>query len=449
MRSAIVLFTRDLRVHDNAALRVASEQAERVLPLFVLDDAVLLRFGAPSRVAFLLDALRDLDESLRARGGHLVVRRGDTVAEVMRLALDVGAEAVFLAEDVSAFARSRARRLRHAAAAGRIAVHELPGVTVVPPGDVVPTSGGDAFSVFTPYWNRWRAAPRRAILAPPLTLSPPAADPARLPSLAELVDAHAVRGLPGGGESEGRRRLEHWLREGLVSYGDRRDDVAVDGTSGLSPYLHFGCLSPSEIEQRAAGLPGGVAFVRQLCWRDFHHQLLGARPSIAVEDLRPRGDAWRRDHDALTAWQEGQTGYPLVDAGMRQLTAVGTMHNRVRLVTASFLTKHLYLDWRTGADHFAAHLVDGDLANNVGNWQWVAGTGADTRPNRVFNPIRQAHRYDPDGTYVRRWVPELQGIEGGAVHQPWRADHRRPTGYPDPIVDHDEAVERFRRARAA
>jgi len=449
MRSAIVLFTRDLRVHDNAALSAASQQAERILPLFVLDDAVLRRFGAPSRVAFLLDALRDLDESFRSRGSSLVVRRGDTVAEVMRLARDVGADAVFLAEDVSAFARSRARRLRHAAVTGRMEVHELPGVTVVPPGDVVPTGGGDSFRVFTPYWNRWRVAPRRAILAPPKTLSSVAVDPVRLPALPELVDAPAVPGLPGGGESEGRRRLERWLREGLEAYADRRDDLAVDGTSGLSPYLHFGCLSPSEVEQRAAPLPGGEAFARQLCWRDFHHQLLGGHPSIAVEDFRPRGDAWRSDPDALTAWQEGQTGYPLVDAGMRQLRAAGTMHNRARLVTASFLTKHLYLDWRAGVDHFAAHLVDGDVANNVGNWQWVAGTGADTRPNRVFNPIRQAHRYDPEGVYVRRWVPELRGLEGGAAHEPWRAGRQRPAGYPDPIVDHDEAVERFRRGRGS
>ena len=250
-----------------------------------------------------------------------------------------------------------------------------------------------------------------------------------------------------GGETEGRARLERWVRDGLAEYESRRDDLAVEGTSGLSPYLHFGCVSPLELAERAREAPGGEAFVRQLCWRDFHHQLLAAEPRIAREDLHPRHDRWRVDPPALAAWKEGRTGYPLVDAGMRQLLAEGTMHNRARLVTASFLAKHLYVDWRLGAAHFAEHLVDGDVANNVGNWQWVAGTGADTRPNRVFNPTRQARRFDPDGAYVRRWVPELEAIDGGAVHEPWRLGLLAPKGYPAPIVDHDEAVRRFLEAR--
>ena len=237
------------------------------------------------------------------------------------------------------------------------------------------------------------------------------------------------------------------MRDGLADYDARRDDLAVEGTSGLSPYLHFGCLSPLEVAHRATPEPGGEAFVRQLCWRDFHHQLLDADPGIARRDLRPRHDRWRDDADALAAWKEGRTGYPIVDAGMRQLRAEGTMHNRARLVTASFLAKHLYLDWRLGAAHFAQHLVDGDVANNIGNWQWVAGTGADTRPNRVFNPTRQARRFDPDGAYVRRWVPELEAVDGPDVHEPWRLGHLRPAAYASPIVDHEEAVRRFLEAR--
>lgn len=450
MSTAVVLFTRDLRVHDNPALAAAAERADAVVPLFVFDDAVLRNFGAPNRVAFLLEALHDLDGALRARGSALLIRRGHTVDEVMRVVADVGAEAVYLAEDVSAHARSREHGLRRAAAATRTVVHVLPGVTVVPPGDVVPVGGGDAFSVFTPYWNRWRTAQRRAVLAPPAALAPcDGVEPGGLPALSELVAAGPVPGLPAGGEGEARRRLERWIRDGLGSYEARRDDLGADGTSGLSPYLHFGCLSPLEVEQRAASVAGGEAFVRQLCWRDFHHQLLAARPECARDDFRPRGDDWRDAADELAAWRAGQTGYPLVDAGMRQLLAEGTMHNRARLVTASFLAKHLYVDWRAGAEHFAAHLVDGDLANNVGNWQWVAGTGADTRPNRVFNPIRQAHRYDPNGEYVRRWVPELDALEGAAVHEPWRAGLLRPAAYPQPIVDHEQAVARFRRARGA
>jgi deoxyribodipyrimidine photo-lyase len=444
MHAAIVLHTRDLRVHDNPALAAACAEAETVVPLFVLDDDVLARFGAPNRVAFLLDALRDLDASLRERGGALVVRRGDVVAEVVRAARDVGARAVFVAEDVSRYAALRERRLAEAG----LDVRSFPGVTVVPPGSLAP-AGGDHFAVFTPYWNRWRAVPRRSVLEPPAAVRLPAGvDLGRTPERDELGATDVSAGLPPGGEREGRRQLEAWLVQRLAAYGESRDDLGVDGTSRLSAHLHFGCLSPLEVAERASSLAGGEDFVRQLCWRDFNHQLLAARPDAAVEDLRPRGDRWRDDADALEAWTQGRTGYPLVDAGLRQLRAEGFMHNRARLVTASFLVKHLYLDWRLGARHFESLLVDGDLANNRLNWQWVAGTGADTRPNRVFNPTRQARRYDPTGDYVRRWVPELARLEGPSVHEPWRVGGLlAPEGYPPPIVEHEDAVRRFRAMR--
>ncbi|HEX4745333.1 MAG TPA: deoxyribodipyrimidine photo-lyase [Gaiellaceae bacterium] len=438
MRVGIVLFTRDLRVHDNPALAAACEECERVVPLFVLDEAVLVRFGAPNRVAFLLESLRDLDRSLRARGGALVVRRGDVVGEVAA----VGADAVYLAEDVSSYARRREGALRTA----RLDVRVSPGVTVIPPGQLRPSGGGDHFSVFTPYWRRWREAPRRALLHPPGAVRlPEGIEPGFIP---EPDVAELSRQVPRGGEAEGRARLEAWLASGLGAYGSGRDVLAEDATSRLSPYLRFGCISPLEAVERAVGLPGGEEFVRQLCWRDFHYQLFAARPELSWEDMRPRGDRWRDDELALEAWKEGLTGYPLVDAGMRQLRAEGFMHNRARLATASFLTKHLYVDWRVGGAHFADLLVDGDIPNNLGNWQWVAGTGADTRPNRMFNPTRQAQRYDPRGDYVRRWVPELAGIEGAAVHEPWRLGLLAAPEYPTPIVDHDEAVARFRTARA-
>jgi deoxyribodipyrimidine photo-lyase len=284
-----------------------------------------------------------------------------------------------MSEDVSAYAETREERLRRALAGHRTELSVHPGVTVVPPADLSPSGEGDRYLVFTPYWNRWRSATRRSVLAPPKRLPRSSfAGQCRLPSLGELVPRRAAAGLPRGGESEGRRRLERWLRDGLLEYDAHRDDLALDATSGLSPYLHFGCLSPLEVVEQAGPLPGGASFVRQLCWRDFHHQLHAADPSISNRDLRPRGDQWRDDPDALAAWKEGCTGYPVVDAGMRQLLAEGTMHNRARLVTASFLTKHLYLDWRLGAAHFARHLVDGAVVSNTGNWQWVAGTGADT-----------------------------------------------------------------------
>jgi len=445
--TTVVLFTRDLRVHDNPALHAAVDGAADVVPLFALDDRVLSRFGAPNRIAFLLDALGDLRRALVERGGRLVVRRGDSVTEAIRLARETGADRIHVSDDVSAFAQQRVRRLRRAAAEHRIAVEAFPGVTVVPPGDISP-AGSPGYRVFTPYWKRWHVTPWRAVLpAPERIPSRPAPDDASLPNLRDLTGGHTAASLPPGGETEGRARLFGWLGKGLREYESRRDDLAADATSGLSPYLHFGCVSPLEVAERSRDAPSGEAFVRQLCWRDFHHQLLAAETRMVREELHPRHDRWRDDPDALAAWKQGGTGYPLVDAGMRQLLAEGTMHNRARLVTASFLAKHLYLDWRLGAAHFAEHLVDGDLANNVGNWQWVAGTGADTRPNRVFNPTRQARRFDPDGAYVRRWVPELQAIEGADVHEPWLLGRRRAPGYPAPIVEHDGAVSRFLEAR--
>jgi deoxyribodipyrimidine photo-lyase len=441
---AVVLFTRDLRVHDNVALAGALELAESVVPLFVLDETILGVGVAPNRVAFLLDCLRDLDASLRERGSRLVVRRGDVVDETMRVATEFGADAVFLAEDVSGYAARRELRLRRAAAGERIEVVIGPGATVVPPGDITPTGGGEAFLVFTPYWNRWRATPRRATLPAPAALPTHGVRAGSIPDLSELTRAPAVRGLPAGGEAVGRERLAQWLADGLSRYDTQRDSVALGATSHLSPYIHLGCLSASEVVQRAAGLPGAEAFVRQLCWRDFYHQLLASRPRLAHEDMRSRRRVWCEDPDALAAWQAGETGFPLVDAAMRQLLAEGTMPNRARLVVASFLTKHLSVDWRHGAHHFARHLVDGDIACNVGNWQWAAGTGADTRPNRVLSPTRQAQRFDPDGDYVRRFVPELSAIDGSLVHEPWKAGLLVPAGYPPRLVDHDSTVARFR-----
>jgi deoxyribodipyrimidine photo-lyase len=440
VRRAVVLFTRDLRVHDHPALAQAVSEAEQVVPLFVLDEAILgSSFAAPNRIRFLLDSLADLRRSLRGLGGTLLVRRGDVVGETMRVVGDCRAETVFLSADVSAYAQARARAL----AVERVAVRTCPGVTVVPPGELLP-AGGDHFRVFTPYWRRWAETELRPIHRPPRRLSVPSGlAVGRLPRLADIVPGEPSPDLPAGGEEAGRARLRRWLRTGLDRYAELQDDLAADGTSRLSPYLHFGCLSPREVAGRAAGRPGTEPFLRQLAWRDFFHQVLAARPAAAHEDYRPRRRRWHEDEDGLEAWKGGRTGFPLVDAGMRQLAREGWMHNRARLVAGSFLTKDLYVDWRLGAAHFYDLLVDGDLAQNAGNWQWVAGTGTDTRPNRVLNPTLQARRHDPEGKYVRRYVPELADVQGAAVHEPWKLGGVR--GYPPPLVDHAEAAARFRR----
>ncbi|MCE7885208.1 MAG: deoxyribodipyrimidine photo-lyase, partial [Actinobacteria bacterium ATB1] len=211
-----------------------------------------------------------------------------------------------------------------------------------------------------------------------------------------------------------------------------------------------GCVSPAELEAHATSA-GYDAFVRELCWRDFNHQLVAAYPGLPQFEMRPRGDRWKRDKVLLDAWVEGRTGYPIVDAAMRQLAAEGWMHNRLRMLTASFLTKCLGVDWRLGAAHFMRTLVDGDLVNNSAGWQWVAGTGTDTRPNRTHNPIRQAERFDPEGEYVRTWVPELSGVPGRAVHQPWKLEGRMgaPSAYPPRIIDHAAATRQFLEERTA
>lgn len=448
METAIVLFNRDLRLHDNPALAAAA-RAERTLPLFVFDEVLLgSRFAAPNRLAFMLEALGDLDAGLRRAGARLYVRQGDPVREALAAARECGATSLHVSADWSAYARARERRLAAACAEERIEFTAHPGVTVVPPGTVTP-AGGDHFRVFTPYLRAWSAVPPRPRQAAPRPLRAPGRPPAgRLPALAKLTKGSASPERAPGGESEGRRLMRAFLRDGLAAYEDRHDDLAGDATSRLSAHLRFGCVSPLELMLAARERPGGGAFVRQLCWRDFHHQVLAAAPSLPHRDYRPRGDRWSRSRRTLEAWREGRTGYPLVDAAMRQLAREGFMHNRARMTVASFLTKDLYVDWRAGARHFWDLLSDGEIANNAGNWQWVAGTGNDTRPNRVLNPVRQAERFDPAGEYVRRYLPELGSLQGRDVFRPWRAEGFGRLDYPEPLVDHDEAAAAFRARRA-
>ncbi|GAA4895147.1 cryptochrome/photolyase family protein [Streptomyces coeruleoprunus] len=454
MSIAIVLFTADLRLYDHPPLRAALRSADSVVPLFVRDDAIAAAgFSAPNRDAFLADCLADLDAGLRTRGGRLVVRSGDVVRTVCAVAAETGAAHVHLAADHSGYARHREDRLRAALTAQGRRLHVHDGVgTAVPPGAVTP-QGSDHFAVFTPYFRRWRRERLRQPLAAPRRVPVPDGVHSEDPPRRTAVTGTSP-GLTTGGETAGRRRLAAWLRAGVDAYEERHDDLAGDATSRLSPYLHFGAVSAAEVvhRARARGGPGAEAFARQLCWRDFHRQVLAARPEAAHDDYRTRHDHWRTGPDAdadLEAWKRGRTGYPVVDAAMRQLAHEGCLHNRGRLLAASFLTKTLLIDWRAGARHFLDLLVDGDLANNQLNWQWVAGTGTDTRPHRVLNPVAQGRRHDPEGHYVRRWVPELADVPGAAVHEPWKP-HTAPyvhAGYPERIVDLSDGLARFRRAR--
>ncbi|MEV6523806.1 deoxyribodipyrimidine photo-lyase [Longispora sp. NPDC051575] len=418
MDTAIVLFTRDLRLADNPALTAAATAARHVVPLFVHDPALDV---GPVRAAFLAGCLADLRAGLRARGAGLVERTGDPAAEVVRLAAELRAGdgtrqiGVACAADVSGFAQARQRRLAAACEGAGLSLRLFDQLTVVPPGELVPT-GGDSYKVFTPYWRRWQA-----VVRPGTT---PAPDRLTLPPGLE-----ASAGPEGAdGERAARKRLATW-RDTWDSYAEGHDDLAGDRTSRLAAHLHFGTLSPRAL------LDGPEAFVRQVCWRDFYAQVLHAFPRLTTHPFKNVVEDWVDDPESLEAWRAGMTGVPLVDAGMRQLAAEGFMHNRARMVVASFLTKHLRIDWRLGAAHFMALLEDADVANNYGNWQWTAGTGNDTRPYRRFNPVRQGYQHDPRGEYVRRYVGELSGLAGPVVHEPWKLPASQTKGYPKPIIE--------------
>ncbi|MGW3088718.1 cryptochrome/photolyase family protein [Streptomyces sp. NPDC001108] len=451
MTVSVALFTADLRLHDNPVLRAALHEADTVVPLFVRDRAIhRTGFDAPNRRAFLADCLADLDAGLRRRGGRLVVREGEVAAAARAVVVATGARSLHVAAGVSGYAARREHRLRAALAEAGCTLHVHDAVvTALAPGGVVPT-GRDHYAVFTPYFRRWQEAGVRGPLPAPRAVRLPdgvVSDP--LPERAAVPGTSP--GLAEGGESAGRGLLSSWLRGPLADYATGHDDLAGDATSRLSPYFHFGCLSAAEAVDRARqrGGAGADAFVRQLAWRDFHHQVLAARPDAARDDYRPRHDRWRSDEDEITAWRTGRTGYPVVDAAMRQLAHEGWMHNRGRMLAASFLTKTLYVDWRVGARHFLDLLVDGDLANNQLNWQWMAGTGTDTRPNRILNPVVQGRRLDPRGGYVRRWVPELAELADSEIHEPWKltGPRREALGYPAPLVGLTEARARFEHAR--
>ena len=450
---SIAVLTRDLRVHDNPTLVGAADASDAVVPLFVLDDAILgSAYNRPNRARFLLECLHDLDGALADRGAGLVVRRGDWVAEVVEVVEQTGATSVHVAGDVTRYSRARLGRL--AARLGdrvELVVHDGT-LFVVPPGDVA-AGGKDHMAVFTPYFRRWGREPARDLARTPRSLRLPSGlAKGRLPALEAIATGRLSPEVAAGGETQARARMTRWLADGLTAYEDDHDALGNDNTSRLSPYLHFGALSPLELVRRAgeSASAAAAAFVRQVAWRDFYAQLLAAEPQVTTDDYRSRGDRWHRSAEELTAWKEGRTGYPIVDAGMRQLAREGWMHNRARLIVAHFLCKTLYIDWREGAQHFTDLLLDADVASNTMNWQWAAGTGTDSRFNRTYNVVLQARRHDPHGSYVRRYVGELAGVDDAYVHEPWLLpeDELAKLGYPPPIVDQDDARDRMRRIRS-
>jgi deoxyribodipyrimidine photo-lyase len=440
--TALLWLTRDLRVHDHPALCAAFAAHDEVVPVFCFDDRLLNgRHASAPRTRFMLECLAELDERL----GGIAFRDGPPERALPDLARELGARAVHATEDVGPFARRRADALRRALPCPLL-LH--PGVAVVDDLQSIATRAGRPYTVFSPFERRWREQPRRVVLGETRPLGLPTHLRGQLPSPPE--HDHLTHAPPGG-EAAARERLEAFLKDGIEGYADRRNDLGADATSRLSPYLHFGCLSPREVEERLPHGQGAAAFRRQLCWRDFYAHVLLHHPRNARSEFqeRYRGMGWSRASRRFEAWCEGRTGFPLVDAGMRQLLAEGWMHNRARLVVGSFLTKDLGIDWRWGERWFMRWLIDGDQANNNGNWQWIASVGVDPQPafRRIYNPARHMERYDPDGRYVRRHVPELREVPDTWLAEPWTMpeDVQRASGcvigvdYPEPIVDHAEA----------
>ncbi|GAA2746992.1 deoxyribodipyrimidine photo-lyase [Terrabacter aerolatus] len=447
--TSILWFRRDLRLNDHPALLAAVDAASHVLPVFVLDPR-LLESDTP-RTRRLLASVAALSKDTR---GALVVRRGDPVDVIPRLAKQVGATQVHVSRETTPYGRRRDEAVEKALADDGRELVATGTPYAVGPGRIVNQSGSP-YKVFTPFSKAWHQHGRPA----------PAARPKRIPWLRDDVHSDPLPDAPAGleaGEAAALKRWESFLRDGLTAYDKERDRPDLDTTSRLSAPLKYGEIHPrtilADIAAHSAGRSqAATTYVTELIWREFYADVLWHQPGSAWHDLR--GELAKLPYDSGTetdrlvdAWREGRTGYPIVDAGMRQLLEEGWMHNRVRMITASFLTKDLHVWWPVGAQHFLDHLVDGDIASNNHGWQWVAGTGTDASPYfRVFNPVTQGRKFDPDGDYVRRWVPELRHLAGGAAHEPWKHDNGYDQEYPQRVVDHDderkETLARYERAR--
>ena len=453
MPPAVLWFRRDLRLGDHPALLAALDSAGpggTVLPVFVFDERLWGPSGHPRR-RFLLDCLTDLREQT---GGALVLRSGDPARVIPALVAEVGATSVHVSADGGPYGRRRDDAVERA-------LDDVPLVRTDSPYAVTPgrvtKSDGTPFKVFSPFARAWRKHGWRAPAVRPDDIAwatgVPSGDPPSAPEIGDVV-------LPPAGEAAALSAWARFRDERLSDYDEARNTPGVDGTSRMSAYLKYGCIHPRTMlaDLSRHGRDAARRYVAELAWREFYADVLWHRPDSAREYLNPqlRGMEYDSgpDSDALVeAWEQGRTGLPIVDAGMRQLLGEAYVHNRVRMIVASFLVKDLHQEWTRGARYFLQHLVDGDLASNNHGWQWVAGTGTDASPYyRVFNPVTQGKKFDPDGVYVKRWVPELRGLDARHVHEPWTAPGGIPDGYPEPIVDHAHerqvSLDRYQRVRA-
>jgi deoxyribodipyrimidine photo-lyase len=450
---------RDLRLRDNQALQTALAEGEAVVPVFILDPTLLSSANAgQKRIAFLMGGLRQLDEALRRRGSYPVVRQGKALEELSLLLEETKADGIYAEEDLSPYARSR-----DAAVARQLPLHLVDGIAVHRP-DMISKADRSPYTVYTPFSRRWKElpAPDPGSLLPTPQRIPTPSEISSLPIPDQPLLPESVPFPPG--EQEAQRRLDDFIQNDgqapITRYADQRNRLDLEGTSGLSPYLRFGMLSArqavvSALGKRSAtpdegGRRGAEVWLNELIWREFYMSILFHFPQVLQRSFQPAYDhiAWRNDESHFAAWRDGGTGYPVVDAAMRQLVQSGWMHNRARMIVASFLVKDLLIDWRWGESWFMQHLVDGDPAANNGGWQWTAGTGTDAAPYfRIFNPVLQGKKFDPHGKYIRHWLPELAQVPDKYLHEPWKMPQAVQQevkcvlgqDYPQPIVDHADA----------
>ncbi len=439
-------FRRDLRLTDHPALAAAAASGP-VVPVFINDER-LRRPSGDARLAFLSASLHALNDDI---GGHLVVGSGPPSAALAEIAENCGAGTIFATDDFGPYGRSRDTEVGDELARRGFEVHFLDSPYAVPPQSLF-TGGGTPYKVFTPFFRAWKAhgwPEPGGVVAPEWVTGVPSEGLPGQPA----VEAS----LPAAGERAALAQVEAFLDGPVFDYADLRNNPAIDGTSRLSPYFKWGTIHPRQVLARLGPDPAEDVFRSELCWRDFYAQVLFERPDSARRSYSPKMEDLEVDSGPeadrrFEAWCKGQTGYPMVDAGMRQLMAEGWMHNRVRMIVASFLVKDLHIDWSRGARWFMDQLVDGDLASNNHGWQWVAGTGTDASPYyRIFNPVGQSRKFDPSGAYIRRWVPEIAELTDKDIHEPWTTDGGGPAGYPEPIVDHaderNEALARLDRLK--
>jgi len=463
-RKAIHWFRRDLRLTDNTALHHAAADAGTVIPVYLLSGwKGAHRWTGPGRQSFLAGCLASLAANIEAAGGRLIFREGDPVRALGQLIAETGAEAVYVNRDPDPHGQAVEERLAAYCEEQGVVLHTFKDV-VLHERDEVLTGSGGPFRVFTPYRRAWQKLPKPAVLPavkhfrdPGELLSLPCPDLARWG-----LPAPSAQVLPAG-ERAARDRMKQAMEKVLAHYGERRDIPEGQTTSRLSQDLRFGTVSIRELHARATALQQGApaalagsidSWINELAWREFYMQILWRFPDVLSHEFDPkfRGLPWEHDDSKLERWKTGTTGFPIVDAGMRELASTGFMHNRVRMITAMFLTKDLRLDWRLGEQYFMQALTDGEIASNNGGWQWSAGTGADAAPYfRIQNPWTQAKRFDPEARYIRRWVPELASAPSEALFAPQATGIPGARSYPRPMVDHsrerDRTLAMFKRHR--